>query len=224
MRKILVIEDDAQICDVIKIYFENEGTHTYFINDGKAALDLIDGGLNEFSLVLLDIMLPHADGYSICKKIRRNCEIPVIFITARGREEDILYGYELGCDDYVVKPFRLSELYAKCTALIKRSEGRVISDILGYGNIRLDTRSLQCFSDEKEIELPPKEFAILHFLMQHKEQVIDRETLLNRIWGYDYFGSDRVVDNHIRLLRKALGSSGKQIKTVIGRGYKLSDR
>ncbi len=224
MKKILIIEDDPQICDVIKIYFENEGTHTCSVNDGKAALDLIGSGLNEFSLVLLDIMLPHADGFSICKSIRRICDIPVIFITARGREEDILYGYELGCDDYIVKPFRLSELYAKCTALIKRSEGRVISDILECGSIKLDTRSLQCFSNEKETELPPKEFAILHFLMQHKEQVIDRDTLLNRIWGYDYFGSDRVVDNHIRLLRKALGSAGKQIKTVIGRGYKLSDK
>ena len=224
MKKILVIEDDKQICDVIRIYFENEGVRTCFIHDGKSAIDLIDKGLNDYSLVLLDIMLPGADGFAICKKLRKSYDIPVIFITARGREEDILYGYELGCDDYIVKPFRLSELYAKCTALIKRSEGRVLSDILVCGSIRLDTRTLQCFAENKETELPPKEFAILHYLMLHKEQVTDRDTLLNRIWGYDYFGSDRVVDNHIRLLRKALGNSGKQIKTVIGRGYKLSEK
>lgn len=224
MKKVLVIEDDPQICDVIKIYFGNENVLTECINDGNTALEFIENGLNGISVVLLDIMLPGADGSSICRKIRRSCDIPIIFITARGREEDILHGYELGCDDYIVKPFRLSELFAKCTALVKRSEGRVISDILEYGNIKLDTRSLQCFSNEKETELPPKEFAILHFLMQHKEQVIDRDTLLNRIWGYDHFGSDRAVDNHIRLLRKALGSSGKQIKTVIGRGYKLSEK
>lgn len=224
MKKVLVIEDDPQICDVIKIYFENENVLTKCICDGNTALEFIDNGLNGISVILLDVMLPGADGFSICRKIRRSCDIPVIFITARGREEDILYGYELGCDDYIVKPFRLSELFAKCAALVKRSEGRVISDILECGNIKLDTRSLQCFAEEKEIELPPKEFAILHFLMQHKEQAIDRDTLLNRIWGYDYFGSDRVVDNHIRLLRKALGNSGKQIKTVIGRGYKLSEK
>ncbi len=224
MKKVLVIEDDPQICDVIKIYFENENVLTKCICDGNAALEFIDNGLNGISVILLDVMLPGADGFSICRKIRRSCDIPVIFITARGREEDILYGYELGCDDYIVKPFRLSELFAKCAALVKRSEGRVISDILECGNIQLDTRSLQCFAEGKEAELPPKEFAILHFLIQHKEQVIDRDTLLNRIWGYDYFGSDRVVDNHIRLLRKALGNSGKQIKTVIGRGYKLSEK
>lgn len=224
MKKILVIEDDPQICDVIKIYFNNEGTRTYIINDGKAAADYIDEGLNDISLVLLDIMLPNTDGFAICKKIRKTNDIPIIFITARGREEDILYGYSLGCDDYIVKPFRLSELYLKCNALIKRSEGRVISDILVCGNIKLDTCRLQCFSNEKEVELPPKAFAILRFFMEHKNQIISRDTILNRIWGYDYFGNDRVVDNHIRLLRKSLGTPGKQIKTIVGKGYKLLEK
>ena len=224
MKKILVIEDDLQICDVIRIYFSDEGAPVEFINDGNEAVDYIESGMNDISLVLLDIMLPNTDGFSICRKLRKNCDIPIIFITARGREEDILYGYDLGCDDYIVKPFSLAELYAKCMALIRRSEGRVISDRLVCGSITLDCYTLRCFADDKEVELPPKEFAILRYLIEHKDWVTDRDTLLNRIWGYDYFGTDRVVDNHIRLLRKALGSAGKQIRTVVGKGYKLTDK
>lgn len=223
MKNILLIEDDRRICDVIQQYFNGEGTELHTINDGAEALEYIENIPADTGLVLLDIMLPNADGFTICRKLRRKYDIPVIFITARGREEDILYGYETGCDDYIVKPFSLAELYAKCTAFIKRSEGRVISEFLESGKIRLDTYRLLCYVGEKEVELPPKEFAILRYFMEHKNCAIDRNTLLDRIWGYDYFGTDRVVDNHIRLLRKALGEEGKHIKTVIGKGYRMSD-
>lgn len=222
MKKILVIEDAQQICDVIRLYFNNEGTETVIIQDGQKALEFIDKGLNGIGLILLDIMLPNADGFTICRKIRMTSDIPVIFITARGREEDILYGYTLGCDDYIVKPFSLAELYAKCMAFMRRAEGRVLSDIMECGSISIDPNTLQCFVDGREIELTPKAFAILHYLMAHIDWSVDRDTLLNNIWGYDYFGSDRVVDNHIRLLRKALGKAGKQIKTIVGRGYRLT--
>ncbi|MDE5556981.1 MAG: response regulator transcription factor [Ruminococcus sp.] len=222
MKKILVIEDAQQICDVIRIYFNNEGAETVIIQDGQNALDFIDKGLNGIGLILLDIMLPNADGFTICRKIRMTSDIPVIFITARGREEDILYGYTLGCDDYIVKPFSLAELYAKCMAFMRRAEGRVLFDIMECGSISINPNTLQCFVDDVEIELTPKAFAILHYLMNHIDWTVDRDTLLNNIWGYDYFGNDRVVDNHIRLLRKALGKSGRQIKTVVGRGYRLT--
>ena len=220
--KILLIEDDSQICEVITHYFEKRGTAVTAIQDGKTALDEIRDGLQEFDLILLDIMLPEIDGFTLCREIRKNSDIPIIFITARGREEDILYGYDLGCDDYIVKPFSLAELYVKCSALVKRSKGLVRNAVLECGKIKIDTRSLRCFVGNEEIELPPKEFAILKYLLEHENWVIDRDTLLNRIWGYDYFGTDRVVDNHIKKLRKALGESGTQIKTVIGRGYKLT--
>ena len=223
MKKILVIEDSQQICDVIRIYFSNEDAETVIIQDGQKALDFIGKSLDNICLVLLDIMLPNADGFAICRKIRMTSDIPVIFITARGREEDILYGYTLGCDDYIVKPFSLAELYAKCMAFIRRAEGRVLSDIMKCGNIEINPNTMQCFADGREIELTPKAYAILHYLMKHVNYVVDRDTFLNNIWGYDYFGNDRVVDNHIRLLRKALGKSGRQIKTVIGRGYKLTE-
>ena len=220
--KILLIEDDSQICEVITHYFEKRGTAVTSIQDGKNALEKIQDGLQEFDLILLDIMLPEIDGFTLCREIRKKSDIPIIFITARGREEDILYGYDLGCDDYIVKPFSLAELYVKCSALVKRSKGLVRNTVLECGNIKIDARSLRCFVGEREIELPPKEFAILKYLLEHENWVIDRDTLLNRIWGYDYFGTDRVVDNHIKKLRKALGESGTQIKTVIGRGYKLT--
>ena len=168
-------------------------------------------------------MLPGTDGFSLCRKIRRTCDIPVIFITARGREEDVLYGYDLGCDDYIVKPFLLSALFMKCEALIRRAERRPESFTLVCGKITLDTRTLRCFADGNEVELPPKEFAILRYLLDHVNWVVDRNKLLDVVWGYDYFGSDRVVDNHIKKLRKALGPAGSQIKTLVGRGYKLTE-
>ena len=222
MKKVILIEDDLQICEVIQDYFRNHGTEIKAVHDGLSALELVKGELAEYELILLDIMLPEADGFTICREIRKRHDIPVIFITARGREEDILYGYDIGCDDYIVKPFSLVTLYAKCQALVKRSKGIVISHMLECGAIRLDTRMLRCFVNGKELELPPKEFSILKYLLEHENWVIDRETLLNRIWGYDYYGTDRVVDNHIKKLRKALGTAGKQIKTIVGRGYKLT--
>ena len=219
---ILMIGDDLQICEVTQKYFSNKGTEIRTVTNGDDAMALIYGGLEEYSLVLLDIMLPGADGFTICRSIRRSSNIPVIFITARGLEDDILRGYELGCDDYIVKPFLLSALYAKCAALVKRTEEKTDS-LLVCGAISLDTKKQICFVGENEAELTPKGFAILRCLMEHQGWVVSRDTLLDSVWGTDYFGMDRVVDNHIKRLRKALGSAGKQIHTVIGRGYKLTE-
>ncbi|HRU98441.1 MAG TPA: response regulator transcription factor [Ruminococcus sp.] len=223
MNKILLIEDDLQICEVITEYFTNKGSAVTAVNTGDNAIEVIENSLGDHDLVLLDIMLPGTDGFSLCRKIRRTCDIPVIFITARGREEDVLYGYDLGCDDYIVKPFLLSALFMKCEALIRRAERRPESFTLVCGKITLDTRTLRCFADGNEVELPPKEFAILRYLLDHVNWVVDRNKLLDVVWGYDYFGSDRVVDNHIKKLRKALGPAGSQIKTLVGRGYKLTE-
>ncbi len=223
MNKILLIEDDLQICEVITEYFTNKGSAVTAVNTGDDAIEVIENSLGDHDLVLLDIMLPGTDGFSLCRKIRRTCDIPVIFITARGREEDVLYGYDLGCDDYIVKPFLLSALFMKCEALIRRAERRPESFALVCGKITLDTRTLRCFADGNEVELPPKEFAILRYLLDHVNWVVDRNKLLDVVWGYDYFGSDRVVDNHIKKLRKALGPAGSQIKTLVGRGYKLTE-
>ncbi|MBO5318782.1 MAG: response regulator transcription factor [Ruminococcus sp.] len=220
--KILLIEDDIQICEVTRKYFTNKGAEMTVVNDGAEAMDIAEKGLEGYSLVLLDIMLPGADGFTICRSIRRHSDIPVIFITARGHEEDILHGYELGCDDYIVKPFLLSALFAKCSAMIKRAEGNPDS-IISCGAIKLDTRKLICIVDGSEAELTPKEFSLLSYLMRHQGWIVDRDTLLNKVWGDDFFGIDRVVDNTIKRLRKKLGSAGSQIHTSIGRGYKLTE-
>lgn len=220
--KILLIEDDIQICEVTRKYFTNKGAEMTVVNDGAEAMDIAEKGLEGYSLVLLDIMLPGADGFTICRSIRRHSDIPVIFITARGHEEDILHGYELGCDDYIVKPFLLSALFAKCSAMIKRAEGNPDS-IISCGAIKLDTRKLICIVDGSEAELTPKEFSLLSYLIRHQGWIVDRDTLLNKVWGDDFFGIDRVVDNTIKRLRKKLGSAGSQIHTSIGRGYKLTE-
>lgn len=221
MNKIFLVEDDAEICDIIHEYFENKGTEVVAVQNGKKALDLIEDGLDEFEIILLDIMLPEIDGFTLCRQIRKKSNVPVIFITARGREEDILSGYDLGCDDYIIKPFLLSVLHSKCEVLVRRA-GNSMNDQLSCGLISLDKRSLRCFSGGKEIELPPKEFAILRYLLEHQNWIVTRDSILDKVWGYDYFGSDRVVDNHIKKLRKALGAAGSQIKTQVGRGYKLT--
>ena len=222
MKKILLIEDDIEICEVIRNYFCTKGTEVEAVNNGGRALEMIKEGIGDNELVLLDIMLPETDGFTLCRQLRMNSDIPIIFITARGREEDILSGYDLGCDDYIVKPFLLSVLYSKCEALVRRAGAAKEDRQLICGSISLDTRTLRCFADGAEVELPPKEFAILRYLLEHENWVVSRNTLLDRVWGYDYFGSDRVVDNHIKKLRKALGNAGGQIKTLVGRGYKLT--
>jgi len=221
--KILLVEDDQQICKVIQKYFSDRETEITSVTDGQAAMQLVEHDISDYSLVLLDIMLPGTDGFTICRSIRQNSDIPVIFITAKGREEDILHGYALGCDDYIVKPFLLSALYAKCCALVKRTQ-QSTDTVLTCGEITLDTKKLTCCVKKQEVELTPKGFAILYYMMEHKGWVIDRDTLLNKVWGDDYFGIDRVVDNHMKRLRKALGSAGGQIHTVFGRGYKLAEK
>lgn len=221
--KILLIEDDLQICRVIQKYFSDKDSEITAVNDGKTALQTVEKDIEKYSLVLLDIMLPGADGFTVCQAIRKKSDIPVVFITAKGREEDILYGYTLGCDDYVVKPFLLSALYAKCCALVKRT-AKPADTVFTCGAITLDTKKLTCFVNGQEVEMTPKGFAILYYMMEHKGWVIDRDTLLNKVWGDDYFGVDRVVDNHVKRLRKALGSAGSQIHTVFGRGYKLTEK
>lgn len=221
---VLLVEDDNQIREVIEDYFSAKGECSINIvtaQDGEQGLELIKS--REFDLIMLDIMLPHIDGFSLCREIRKNSIVPVLFLTARTREEDILYGYELGCDDYITKPFSPAELFAKVNAQLKRAKGMVISREIVCGEIRMDCITLQVTACGKSVELAPKEFSLLKYLMEHKNWVIDRDTLLNKIWGYDYFGSDRVVDNHIKKLRKALGSAGAQIKTVISKGYKLTE-
>ena len=176
-----------------------------------------------FDLAILDIMLPGMDGFALCRELRRVSVVPIIFLTARGSEEDKLRGYLMGADDYMVKPFSLAVLYAKVKALIKREKGMVGSPVLQAGDIQLDPAKYTVIVGEELVDITPKEYALLRYLMEHKGRVCGREELLIAIWGYDFEGTDRVVDNHIKKLRKLLGKSGMQIKTIRRAGYKIEE-
>lgn len=222
MYQILCVEDDSRIRDVIFDYFQKQEKQLYelsFAKDGDEALAMLYE--NQYDLVLLDIMLPGVDGFTICQEIRKEHDTPIIFLTARAAQEDILYGYDLGCDDYMVKPFSLATLYAKVTALINRSKGTVLEQQMHVGDIALHPRKMLVRVKEATIELPPKQYRMLKILMENKNSVVSREQMLIRIWGYDYEGDERILDNHMKKLRNALGTEGKRIKTVIGKGYKI---
>ena len=230
--QMLLVEDDAGIREVIEDYFssrksipgagnkqEEDEITVISAGDGEEGLALIaEGG---FDIVILDIMLPGMDGFSLCRKLRKDSAVPVIFLTARGQEEDRLKGYLLGCDDYVVKPFSLAVLYARVRALVKRAKGMVLENVMELGGVRLLPDRGIAYAGGEELALTPKEFALLRYLLENRGRTISRERILISVWGYDVEGSDRVVDNHIRKLRKKLGKYGKQIKTVIKKGYRM---
>ncbi|MBR0599431.1 response regulator transcription factor [Sinanaerobacter chloroacetimidivorans] len=218
----LLVEDDAEIREIITDYFSEKSEGAYHIDIAGTG----DEGWkkcmeNEYDLVLLDIMLPEIDGFTICRELRKNSDVPIIFITARHGEDDRLHGYRLGCDDYISKPFSLAELYAKVTALLRRAKGTVRNEMMNVGRIHLDPYRYTVSVDDSAVILAPMEFAILKILMENRGRLVSRESLLIRIWGYDFEGNDRVVDNHVKKLRKSLGDASSQIKTVIKRGYKL---
>ena len=220
--RILLVEDNVQICRMIADYFSAQTDNLCeldTVQNGAEGLEAAQSG--NYDLIMLDVMLPDLDGFSICRSIRSVSDVPLLFLTARAREEDVLYGYTLGCDDYVIKPFSLATLYAKVQALLKRAKGTVLQRELVCGEITLNPLTLSVTANGQPVTLPAKEFALLQYLMEHKDWVVSRDQLLDRIWGSDFFGSDRVVDTHIKKLRKALGSAGKQIRTVISKGYQL---
>lgn len=220
--KLLLVEDDTGIREIIMDYFTEKSNGDLTIDTAATGMEgqlkSID---NEYDLILLDIMLPEVDGFTICRELRKTSDVPIIFITARQNEHDILHGYSLGCDDYITKPFSLAELYAKGIALLRRSKGMVRKEVMTAGKIKLDSYRCRTYVDDNEIILAPIEFAILKILIENQGKVVSRDNLLIRIWGYDFDGNERVVDNHVKKLRKSLGNASTQIKTVFKKGYKM---
>ena len=218
--KILIVEDDARLREVLCDYFRSKGDDPTAAADGMEALRLL--GEADFDAVLLDIMMPELDGLSVCRAVRRTNAVPIIFLTALSAEEDKLLGYELGADDYVTKPFSMSVLYAKTAALIRRSRRSVLAgDRIEAGGITLEDSTRRVFAGKTEVVLTPKEFSLLRCLMLNRNIVLSREQLLVKCWGYDYEGESRAVDTHIKRLREKLGENAGCIKTVIKAGYKL---
>ena len=222
--RLLLVEDDSQIREIIEDYFTEKDKGAFLVDCAKNGEEGYEKGMTEeYDAVLLDIMLPEVDGFTLCRELRRKSDVPILFVTARQKENDRLYGYQLGCDDYISKPFFLPELYAKVTALVRRSKGMVREEELKAGLIRLNPRRCTVYVKDGEVLLAPKEYAVLRLLMENKGIAVERETLLLKVWGYDFEGSERVVDNHVKKLRKSLGEASEQIKTLIKRGYRLED-
>lgn len=218
--KVLIVEDEPKLRDVLNDYFRSKGDISVGAGDGMTALEYVEN--NEFDVVLLDIMMPELDGFGVCRAIRRNNDVPIVFLTALSDEEDKLFGYELGADDYVTKPFSMSVLYAKAEALIKRSRGNMLSgDMLEACGITLEQSTRRVTVNKKEVQLTPKEYSLLFCLIKNKNMVMSREQLLVKCWGYDYDGDIRAVDTHIKRLREKLGVHSECIKTVIKAGYML---
>ena len=221
MFSVLVADDEKAIRESIKDYLEAKGYSVKTATDGESALELFYE--NSFDLVILDVMMPKMDGWEVCRQIRKDSKVPIIMLTAKSEEKDELQGFDCGADEYVVKPFPLSVLYEKCNSLIKRYKGIDSANWLKVSGVALDLSCKRAYVGENEIKLSSKDFKILCYLMENKNIVLNRELILTFAWGYDFDGDDRVVDTHIKRIRKALGEKAECIKTIINTGYSFRE-
>ena len=221
MKKLLVVDDEAKIREVIKEYSEFSGYEVTEAADGMSAIGLCK--LNDYDLIIMDVMMPKLDGFSSVKEIKKFKDIPVIMLSARGEEYDKLFGFELGVDDYVVKPFSPKELMARVNAVITRHEGadHGTSNVMKFDGLEVNFAARTIYIDGKRVNLTPKEYDLLFYLIQNRNIALSRAKLLSDIWGYDFFGDDRTIDTHIKNLRNNLGPYRDFIVTLRGVGYKF---
>lgn len=221
MFKVAIVDDEEKIRELLSVYLQKEGFATVEYADGLKALEKID--IEKPDLMILDIMLPGMDGLEVCKKIRQSSRIPIMMLTAKGEEIDKVVGLELGADDYLVKPFSPRELVARVKALLRRAQPDTQENaIIKIASFEIDESARRVDVAGKELELTPKEFDLLLYLIINKGQVIGRERILDKVWGYNYFGDLRTVDTHVKNLREKLGvENASYIKTVWGIGYKF---
>ena len=220
--KLLIVDDEPTILETVETKFRKEGFSTFTADSAEEGMRLFRRVKPD--LVILDIMLPQRSGYDFCRAIRRDSQTPIIFLSARADETDRIKGLELGADDYVVKPFNLSELAARVKAILRRATGEPVKEVVERANLRIDPRSHEAWLENQPINLSPKEFALLYFLARNAGQVFSRDALLDRVWGRDAFVSARTVDVHIRWLRTQIEEdpqSPTRLLTVRGVGYKF---
>lgn len=220
MANLLIVEDEKNIQEIIAEYMRRGGHTCFMADDGIDALMLLKS--NPMDLIILDLMMPNLDGFAVCKMAREMSDLPIIILTAKESEDDKLKGYHLGADDYMTKPFSPKVLLAKANALLRRSSATLTdADAMTAGRISLIPASHKVFADGQEISLTHKEYELLHFFMANPGQIFSRDQLLNRIWGYEFEGTTRTVDTHIKTLRQKLGGEGRHIVTLIRSGYKF---
>ena len=216
---ILIAEDEERLRKLVVKYLKNENYQVFEAANGKEAIELFEE--NAIDLVILDVMMPIQDGWYACRTIRKTSQVPIIMLTARAQEDDKLFGFELGVDDYMTKPFSTRELLARVKALLKRSGRSEVQEGLTIGTMTIHTASRQVEVNGEEIALSPKEYDLLIYFTDNQNRALSREQILNRIWGYDFFGDDRTVDTVIKRLRKKLGDEGERIQTVRSIGYRF---
>ena len=220
-ESILVVDDEERMRKLIKDFLTNKGYHILEAEDGEKALEIYQENKSKIMLILLDVMMPKLDGWSVLRQIRQeNKELPIIMLTARGEEQDELFGFELGVDEYISKPFSPKILVARVEAILKRT-GKNEKEIKDLGGIQIDKEGRTVSVDGKPIELSLREYELLLYLVQNENIALSRDKILNNVWNYDYFGDARTIDTHVKKLRSKMGEKGEYIKTVWGMGYKF---
>ena len=217
---ILVVDDEIRMRKLIKDFLVAKGYSILEAEDGEKALEAFEENKNKINLVLLDVMMPKLDGWSVLRQIRQESKVPIIMLTARGEEQDELFGFELGVDEYISKPFSPKILVARVEAILKRTapDSKEVKD---YGGVEIDKEGRTVKVDGKLIELSLREYELLTYLVENKDIALSRDKILNNVWNYDYYGDSRTIDSHIKKIRHKLGKKGKYIETVRGIGYKF---
>lgn len=219
MKRILVVDDEEKIRRVIREYAEAYGFNVSEAKDGIEAIDIVKK--QSFDIIIMDIMMPKMDGFSACKEIREIKDIPILMLSARGEEYDKLLGFNLGIDDYVVKPFSPKELMARVNAIIKRNNHEISEEIYKIDGLTINRTAREVILDGEKIPMTPKEYELLFYMIKNKNIALSRDKILNNVWGIDFFGEERTVDTHIKMLRNSLGKYRDYIVTVRGMGYKF---
>lgn len=220
MSRILVADDEFGIREIIKKYASFEG---YEVSEAENGMVAVEKALEtDYDLIIMDVMMPELDGFSACREIRKEKKTPIIMLSARGEEYDRIHGFELGVDDYVVKPFSPRELMMRVAAVIKRTQGlREESDVFTYKGLSVDFSARIVTIDGERVSMTPKEYDLFFYMVKNKGIALTRETLISKVWGYDFFGDDRTLDTHIKLLRKSLGEYNTCVVTLRGVGYRF---
>ena len=217
---LLIVDDEPKIRELIRKYAAFEGYMTDEASTGMEAVDKCSR--NKYDLVIMDVMMPELDGFSACKEIRKFSQVPILMLSARGEEYDRIHGFDLGVDDYVVKPFSPKELMMRIAAILKRStRASTDNDVVQLGKLTVDFTARKVLLDDTPLDLSPKEYELLFFMVRNRGIALTRETLISKVWGYDYYGDDRTLDTHIKLLRRQLGECSDKITTLRGVGYRF---
>lgn len=217
---ILIVDDESRMRKLIKDFLVAKGYSILEAEDGEKALQVFEQNSEKIDLILLDVMMPKLDGWSVLRQIRQTSQIPIIMLTARGEEQDELFGFELGVDEYISKPFSPKILVARVEAILKRTQGEQ-KEVKDYGGIEIDKEGRTVTVDGKVLELSLREYELLVYLVENENIALSRDKILNNVWNYDYYGDSRTIDSHIKKIRHKLGKRGKYIKTMRGVGYKF---